>query len=165
MIRCLLAALLVAAPAAAQETRSLAAGAASPAASVDQLAWLTGTWAGGRDGVEATESYTAPHGGQITGHFYEVKDGKVTMMELMQIVPQGNSIAYQLRHFDPDMRGWEDATRKPTSFPLVGIEGDRFYFNGITLVRDGSEGMIFHVRIGERDGTSREISYRYRRVR
>ncbi len=47
--------LLLSSGAGAQHTRSLA-GAAPPPASVDQLAWLAGSWVGSGMGAEVTET-------------------------------------------------------------------------------------------------------------
>lgn len=164
MIRFALVALLLATPAAAQETRSLAPGAASPPATLDQLAWLAGTWRGEGIAGPATEVYSSPEAGQIAGHFTQHgKDGGVFFYELMQIVPRDGSLVYRLRHFNADLTGWEDASRKAVEFPLVAIEGDRFHFDGMTLIRDGADAMTAWVKIRERDGSEKEIRFRYRR--
>lgn len=66
--------LAMAVPATAQHTRSLGNG-SSPPASIDQLAWLAGSWVGTGMGSDVTETYSAPLGGRITGHF-AMADGK-----------------------------------------------------------------------------------------
>lgn len=157
-------ALCLAGPAWAQETRSLSAGAASPAASVEQLAWLAGTWRGEGLGAVATEVYSSPQAGQIAGHF-QLEDGRggIAFYELMQIVPRAGSLVYRLRHFNPDLTGWEDKTGKAVEFGLVAIEGDKAHFDGLTLHRTGPDSMTVWVRIGKKDGSSEEAPFRYRR--
>ncbi|PAX07577.1 DUF6265 family protein [Sphingomonas lenta] len=161
-----LAFLLAAAPVAAQETRSLAPGAPSPPATIDQLAWLEGAWTGDGLGAPATEVYSAPQAGQIAGHFVQTDPkGGVMFYELLQIAPRGRSLVYRLRHFNADLTGWEDAKpKKAVEFPLVAIDGDAAYFDGLTLKRTGPDAMTATVRIGG-EGGPKEVSFRYRRVR
>jgi hypothetical protein len=165
MRRLLYLMLLVATPALAQETRSLTPGAVSPAATVDQLAWLAGSWVGEAMGDRVTETYSAPLGGRITGHF-SAGDGKggVSFTDLVDYVPVGRSIAYRVRHFAPDMTGWEDKTGKPVVFPLVAIEGARWYFDGMTIDRTGRDTFTMWVRIGEGE-KAQDTPFRFARVR
>lgn len=165
MRRMLFVLLFAATPVAAQETRSLPAGAASPPASIDRLAWLAGSWTGEAMGGPVTETYSAPLGGRITGHF-AAGDGKggVSFTELVEYVPAGRSIAYRVRHFGPDMAGWEDKTGKPVVFPLVAVEGRRWYFDGMTIDRTGPDALTMWVRIDE-GGKVEEMPFRLVRAR
>ena len=63
---------------AAQNTRSLAPGAQSPAATIDDLAWLVGHWRGEGLGGQSFETISPPVAGQMAGHFQQVKDGKLS---------------------------------------------------------------------------------------
>lgn len=155
----LAATFVLAAPAAAQNTRSLDGG-ISPPASIDQLSWLAGSWVGTGMGAEVTETYSAPFGGRITGHF-AMADGKggVAFTEIVDYVPLGASLACRVRHFNPDMSGWEDQTGKPVVFPLVAIEKDRWFFDGMTIERTGPDTITTWVRISQK-GTEKEVSFR-----
>ena len=157
---------LLSVPATGQDTRTLAAGASSPDATIDSLAWLAGTWRGEGLGSTATEVYSSPEAGQIAGHFVQhAKTGGVKFYELMQIVPRGTSLVYRLRHFNADLTGWEDARDgKAVEFRLVAIASDRVFFDGMTLVREGTDGLISIIRIDQGDGKSFEATFRYRRV-
>lgn len=143
---------LVAAPAAAQQTRRAAPGAPPPPATVEQLAWLAGSWMGEAMGGPVTETYSAPLGGRITGHFV-LGDGKggVVFSELVDYVPEQGSIVYRVRHFGPDMAGWEDKTGQPVRFPLVAVEGGKWFFDGMTLERTGADALTMWVNIDGRD--------------
>ena len=163
-MRAIFFALVLAVPAPAQETRALPAGAASPPARIEQLAWLEGTWRGAALGGTAIEVYSAPDAGQITGHFTQTKNGKVAFYELMQVVPAGKSLVYRLRHFNADLSGWEDANPKKTvDFALVGIQADAVHFDGMTFRRTGPDAMTVWVRIDD-EGKTREEPFRYRRI-
>lgn len=155
---------LVASPAAAQLTRAATPGDAPPAATLADVAWIAGRWAGRQeDGVFASETYSPPAGGQITGHFFEARDGRVTLMELLQIVERGGSLVYRLRHFRPDFTGWEDASGQPREFALVAIDRDHAWFDGLTLDRSDPRTLVVAVMVTGKDGATREIAYRYPR--
>ena len=49
-------------------------------------------------------------------------------------------------------------------FPLVAVERDAWSFDGLTIRRDSVDGMIGAVKIANRDGSSREAVFKYRRV-
>lgn len=160
-MRCLMLAALLfaAAPVAAQE-------ASRPAARIDDLAWLAGEWRGeGIGGHEAIESYSGPAGGEITGHFVQT-DGKgaVQFYKLLSIVRDGDSLAYRLGHFDPDLSAWEEKGEHER-FPLTARTGDRWTFDGLILERTGVDAMTASVAIKRKDGSAGTLAFRYRRVR
>ena len=161
-----LAVLLWLAPslASAQQTRVLAPGATSPAARVSDLGWLVGQWTGEGFGATLHETYSAPIGGQMPGHFYVAKDGKPTMYEFVMIAEVGGSIEYRVRHFNPDMTAWEDKERF-VRFPLVAADKDAWYFDGLTIRRTGPDTSDHVVRIEGKDGKSTEAVLHYRRVK
>lgn len=149
------------------KTRTAIPGAPPPQAQIADLSWLTGQWHGEGYGGPATEVYSAPQAGGIAGHFLQ-EDGKggVLFYELLQIVPRGRSLVYRLRHFNADLSGWEDAKGgKAVEFPLIAVEGNRFFFDGLTLVREGPDALTVWVRIAEDGAPARDVPFRYRRVR
>lgn len=155
---------LAPAPALAQQTRVLGPGAASPAAKVSDLAWLVGEWSGEGFGAVLHETYSAPIGGQMPGHFSVAREGKPEMYEFVMIAEVGDSIEYRVRHFNPDMTAWEEKERF-VRFPLVAAEGDNWYFDGLTIRRTGPDSSEHVVRIKGKDGKVSEQVLRYRRVR
>ncbi len=158
-----LALLLAAAPAAAQQTRALAPGAQSPPAKAADLAWLVGEWSGEGFGAKLHESYSAPIGGQMPGHFTVARDGKPEMYEFVMIAEVGDSIEYRVRHFNTDMTAWEDKGHF-VKFPLVAVDKDAWYFDGLTIRRTGQDSADHIVRIKGKDGKTSEQLLRYRRV-
>ena len=150
-------------PAAAQETRRAVAETPPPARVAD-LAWLAGTWEGEGITGPAREVYSAPMGGQMTGHFVQARGEGIFFFELMSIAETGASLEYRLKHFNADLTGWEERN-EVRRFPLVAVEADAWYFDGLTIRRDGADGMIGAVRIDNQDGTNHEAVFRYRRIR
>ena len=150
-------------PAPGQQTRALAPGAASPAARVSDLDWLVGAWTDEGFGASLYETYSAPIGGQMPGHFYVARDGKASMYEFVMIAEVGNSIEYRVRHFNPDMTAWEDKDHF-VRFPLVAAEKDVWYFDGLTIRRTGPDTSEHVVLIKAKDGKTSEQVLRYRRA-
>jgi hypothetical protein len=149
-------------PLAAQETRSAAAGAKPPAAKAADLAWLAGTWEGEGISGRAREVYFPPAGGQIAGHFTQMRADGVWFYEILSIAEVNGSLEYRLKHFNADLTGWEEKA-EVERFPLVAVEGNAWYFDGLTIRRDGTDGMVAAVKVGSGDGSAKEYVFRYRR--
>lgn len=150
------------APGPAVEIRALAEGAASPPATVEDLAWLEGRWIGEGLGGCSEETISAPVGGQIMGMFRQAgADGSPSFYEFYLFAPKGDSIALRIKHFNPDLSGWEEKDGY-VEFPLVAIEKDAVYFDGLTYARDGAKGLKAAVKIGD-DGRGDFILRRARR--
>ena len=151
-------------PAEAQETRRAVAGQSAPSARIADLAWLAGSWEGEGISGPAREVYSPPLGGQIIGHFIQTRGDGIWFTEILSIAQVGDTLEYRLKHFNSDLTGWEEKD-EVQRFLLVAVEGDAYYFDGLTIRRDGPDGMIGAVRIDNKDGTSREAVFRYRRSR
>ena len=128
-----------------------------PAASVDQLAWLEGRWVGEGLGGQCEEIYGAPAGGRIMGSFGLVKDGTAQFYEFILITEHEGSLVLRLKHFGADFSPWEEAD-ETVDFPLVAIDDDGAWFDGLTLERRGENGMVAAVRTSE--GGAFEFHYR-----
>ena len=160
----LLLGVTLAAPALAAETRSASPGAEAPAAALADLSWMVGSWEGEGLGGVVRETYSPPADGQMPGHFRSLKDGKAQFYELVMIAEVGNSLEYRVKHFNPDMTGWEEKAQV-VRFPLVAVEKDAWFFNGLTIRRTGPDSATHFVRISGKDGSSREMSFTYSRVK
>lgn len=147
-----------------QETRTMKPGVESPPARLEDLAWLQGAWQGPGLSGPATEVYSGPAGGQIVGHFRQLRGDGIWFYEIMTIVQVGASLEYRLKHFNPDLTGWEEKGQV-VRFPLVAVEKDAWYFDGLTVRRDGPDGMVGAVRIDSKEGPPREAVFTYRRVK
>lgn len=159
----LLAAFAFATPAHAQNVRSLAPGAASPAATVEDIAWLAGHWEGEGLGGRSFETISPPVAGQMSGHFQQVKDGKLSFYEIYHFVPKGGSLLMRIKHFNADLTGWEEKGES-VEFPLVALTRDAVYFDGLTMRRDGEDGLHTFVIIDRGGGKKEEVAFRFRRV-
>jgi hypothetical protein len=140
--------------------KTFAPGAVSPPAKIQDVAWLEGTWVGQGLGGETTEAYSAPLAGTIVGYFRFVKDGKPVFYEIVTVVEEGDSIVMRLKHFNPDLTGWEEKDESQT-FKLVALDGQTAYFDGLTLQRRG-EALHGAVQIQREDGSKSVEQFSYR---
>ncbi len=132
------------------------------AATLADLAWLTGRWVGEGLGGRLEESWAPPTNGSMLATFRLDRDAKPNFYELCALVEVDGSVAYHVKHFHPDMRGWEEKDETHT-FRLVKVEADAVYFHGLTLVRDGDVCRQY-LAMGNRDGSHREMTLEYRRA-
>lgn len=131
-------------------------------ARIGEVAWLAGRWIGEFSGGTGEEVFAPPAGDSMLGMFRLVKDGRIVFSELMTIVEEDGSLVLKLKHFDRDLKGWEekDVVRK---FPLIKLTEREAYFDSITYQRDGDE-LRFFVAVRQKNGEFQELSGRHRKA-
>lgn len=156
--------LTAAAPLAAQETRVAPEGHVPPPATVDQAAWLLGDWVGtGIDGAEAAESWLPASGGTMVGVFLQEKpDGSIMFTEIMYMAEEEGSLVLKLKHFNPDLTGWEDKDGM-VRFRLLSIGPCAAYFSSLTYRCDGDDGLLVAVRMKSAGPEVEELVFRFKR--
>jgi hypothetical protein len=163
----LLAALLLALPVSAQEklterTFRLKPGATSPPATIADMAWLAGHWSGEALGGLSEEIWSEPGAGSMMGMYRLIKDGKPVFYELLTIVEQNGSLMLRLKHFNPDLTGWEEK-QKTIDFPLVAKRDGAVHFDGMSFHPEGNDALVVYLAIHQKDGTVREEAFSYKR--
>lgn len=156
-----------AAAAAAQErqtenTVKLSPGQKPPAATIADMAWLEGHWTGEGLGGVSEETWMAPRDGVMLGMYRLVRDGKPQFYELMMVREHEGSLLFRLKHFDPDLTGWEEKDQT-VDFPLVARADGVLQFAGLTFRPEG-ERMTMYLAIRGKDGQVREETFRYTRA-
>jgi hypothetical protein len=133
-------------------------------ANLTDLAWLEGRWEGrGIDGAPATEVYSRAAGGKMVGHFRQLKpDGSVLFYELITIGIENGKLTYALKHFNPDLTGWEERDTV-VRFPLTAVAPGKWNFSGITYERKGTNSMTASVAVNEKDGSTQMLVFHFRR--
>lgn len=160
----LLIGLAFAGPLAAQETRVGEPGFVSPPATVADAAWLIGQWSGdGISGAEAHESWLAPSGTTMVGIFVqEQPDGAIMFTEHMYLMEHEGSLVVRLKHFNPDLTGWEEKDGMVT-FRLLSAEPCALYFHALTYRCDGDGRMVVAVRMKSDRPEPQELVFRFSR--
>lgn len=131
------------------EVKSLEEGGVSPLARIEALSWLSGYWEG--EGLEgyAVEVIAPPAGGQMMGAFYHrKKDGPLNFYEFYTFAEIGDTLVLRIKHFSPDLIGWEEKGDF-VEFPLVAVEENAVYFDGLTFALTGDDAMQSAVDISE----------------
>ncbi len=154
------------APAAApsrQHTLELAAGAARPPATIADVAWIAGHWRGDGLGGLNEEIWSPPLFGRMIGMYRLVKDGQLAFHELLTLMEDAGSLTLRLKHFDADLKGWEEK-EEVREFKLVKLTADAAWFAGLTFRRLDAEHAEVWVAIHHRDGSVAEECFAYQRV-
>ena len=162
----LLAMLVFATGACAQEqfpnTLFLDAGAESPQADLSAIPWLAGHWRGEAFGGIAEEIWSPALGGSMMGAFKLVVDGAVVFYELETVSEVDGTLILRLKHFNPDVTGWEEK-EETVDFRLVKVTENKVYFEGFTLERISDTEINMYVVI-EDGGKQTETKFNYHLV-
>ena len=136
----------------------------APKATIQDVAWLEGHWLATALGGLADEYWSSPLAGSMMGMFRLVKDDKITFYELFRIAEESGSLVLRLKHFHPDMKGWEEKD-VTVNFPLLKIAKDEAWFDGMTFKRTGPDSLDVTVLIGKKGEPPREVKFAYQRVK
>lgn len=158
---------LTTAPAAAQvkvteHTLKLDEGQKQPPATLEDVAWLVGSWQGEAFGGTIEEYWHPPSGGTMMGLFKLMNGGENQFYEFMLLVEEEGSLVMKLKHFHPDLKGWEEKDDY-VSFPLVKVTEEGLYFRGLTFLRKGENEIQGYLALKSK-GEVREEALAYRRV-
>ncbi|MCA0132177.1 DUF6265 family protein [Winogradskyella alexanderae] len=126
---------------------------------LENIAWIAGTWRGEAFGGITEEIWSEPSGGSMMATFKLINDGKVTFYEIEVIREIENSLVLQLKHFGPDLKGWE--TKDETvDFPLKEITDNKVVFEGMSFERISDAEMNVYVDIDE-GGKTEIVKFNY----
>ena len=145
-----------------EHTLQLAAGAAGPPARVTDFAWLEGHWQAEALGGEAEEIWSPPGAGTMVGMFRLIQDGKPGFYEIFTLTEEGPTLLLRLKHFNPDLTGWEEKD-ETVDFPLVAIEEGQAFFDGLTYQRRGPDEMQVYLAMHTKDGVE-EVVFAWKRA-
>lgn len=134
----------------------------APAATIDDVAWLAGSWAFEGLGGTGDEMWTEPAGGSMLGLFRLLQDGKPAFYELGTLDEVDGSLVLRIKHFNPDMSGWEEKA-ETVDFPLVAMSPEELAFEGLTFRRQGEDEFVAFLAFVSGDGSTREERVLYRR--
>jgi hypothetical protein len=147
-----------------ERTLKLRTGSKSPHATLSDVEWLAGHWVGPALGGEAEEIWSPPKAGSMMGMYRLVRDSKVVFYELLTLVQDGGSLVLRLKHFNPDLTGWEEK-QKTVDFRLVARGEGIVQFEGMSFHREGDAKLTVYLAIEGADGALHEEAFRYARVR
>jgi len=138
-----------------EHTYVLSTSATSPSATIDQAAWLSGEWIGVGLGGHSEEYWSNPMGGHMTGAFRFFDKDKLIFSEHMDIAERDGSLSLRLKHFDADLKGWEEK-EEFVEFPLVRITKNELNFQGLTYKKIDETTLEIYIILDEADPTKEE---------
>lgn len=92
-------------------------------ASLNDLAWMTGSWSGSSQGIEMEEHWTAPRGNSMIGIHRDVGKGRTVSFEFLRIEVRNDQIVYL---------SMPNGRSPATPFPLKELSGGRVVFENPT---------------------------------
>lgn len=98
-------------------------------ASISALGWMTGTWAGPVGPGELEENWTVPKAGSIQALVRMTGGGKTSMVELIVIEEENDTLMLRLQQWDP---GYKPRTPEPSIMKLVELGDNTVAFEAIT---------------------------------
>ena len=99
-------------------------------ASVNDLAFMAGTWTQHHEWGDMEEFWGPPMGDNIVCSYRCVKNGKIVFYEFMTIEQTGEKPILFVRHFNKGSIGWEDKD-KPYQMPLISLKENEATFESL----------------------------------
>ena len=97
------------------------------------------------------------------GMYRLIISGKPSFYEFIHLAEENGSLVMKLKHFNPDLTGWEEKDRFVT-FRLLKLGVNEVSFAGLTFRRSVDHLQIF-LALRDKDGSVREEEFRMERVR
>ncbi|MBL8817408.1 MAG: hypothetical protein JNL58_15380 [Planctomyces sp.] len=131
-------------------------------ASPENFDFLAGYWVGNGLGGNCEETWMPDIEGSRIGTFRFHQDGKLIFSEFFQLAKHGDRWTLRLRHFDEELKGWEDK-EKFVEFPLVRIEKNTAWFNGLTYKLMENDELHVMLAMKHKDGSVGEEKFIFKR--
>jgi len=132
-----------------------------PAATLDDVSMLVGSWSGEAFGSKFEETWNAPSAGSMIGFFKLFQDDEISFYELLLLVEEEGSVSLKVKHFSADFTAWEEKGDYIT-FQFIKTEEDAVHFSGISFYRIDEDTMHGYIVMRSGDDV-REEKLVYRR--
>lgn len=137
-------------------TLALAAG---PAATIDDLAWMTGNYAGALGPNQLEENWIKAEGGSIAAMVRSTGAGKTGMFEMITIEEVDGSLVLHIQQFNP---GFVPRTPTPQKMELMAIHDNHVHFQavsegGMKSLGYTKDGDTFTIHVEQASGSKIDI--------
>ena len=145
-------------------SQSLAAG---PAATIDQLSWMTGNWAGQLGPNQLEENWIATEGGSIAAMVRMTGSGSTSMFEMITIEEMDGSLVLHIQQWDP---GFQPRTESAQKMELEESTANSVKFRAVseggmaTLGYSHPDANSFIIHVGRPDGNVLDIPLQKRSI-
>ncbi len=145
-----------------EHTFRLEDGEQRPRATLEDVAWLAGSWTGSAFGERFEEVWNPPSAGSMVGLFKLYDGDEVSFYEILLIIEEQGSLALRVKHFTADFVAWEEQPDY-ISFPLVRVDTDAVHFSGLSFYRTGENAIDGYIVMKSASGIQEE-KLEYQRV-
>jgi len=132
-------------------------------ATIDDAAWLAGSWTGTAFGMEFEEVWNPPSVNTMVGMFKLFGDDGIAFYEIFLMTVEDGVMKLKVKHFNPDFTAWEEKADY-VEFRLIAKEEDALHFSGISFYRRDDDTIDGYIVMRNEDGVKEhELKY-YRRA-
>lgn len=140
--------------------------AAGPAATIEDLAWITGNYAGALGPNQLEENWIKAEGGSIAAMVRMTGNDATSMFEVITVEESEGSLVLNIQQFNP---GFVPRTPTPQKMELAAITENHVQFTAVT---DGGfkslgytrSGDSFTIHLENPDGSKRDLSLSVRSI-
>jgi len=132
-------------------------------ATLDDVAWMAGSWSGEAFGGTFEQAWNPASAGSMVGMFKLINDGEVNFYELLLLVEEEGSLSLKVKHFTPGFTAWEEKDDY-IHFRLVGVGSGVVHFSGLSFYQVSDDEMHAFIAMRTEDGVREEkLVYRRRK--
>lgn len=135
----------------------------TPAASIEDFAFLTGYWVGEGMGGLSEEVWMPPSDDRMFGIFKQSDSNGLIFTEFMEITRVDGKFILRLKHFNPDFSGWEEKSEYLT-FASTGTSADGADFGSLRYKVNESDVLHIELDMRQKVGTVRTETFVLNRV-
>ena len=141
--------------------------AAGPAASIEQLDWMTGNWAGNLGPNQLEENWISSEGNSLMAAVRMTGNDATSMFEMITIEEAEGSLVLHIQQWDP---GFVPRTESAMEMELTEITGNSVSFVNIsgfgmpTLGYSHPDSETFIIHVGQDGGGSFDIELKARNI-
>ena len=123
---------------------------------ITDFKWLAGSWVGNGFGGVSQEAWTEPTANSMVGVYKHYQDDKITFYEFLNISETEGEISLKLKHFSPDMNGWEEK-EDFVEFPLLRATATKIEFDGLIYELVDANKMEVRLRLKQDEEINIEV--------
>lgn len=146
---------------------SSASFAAGPSASIEQVGWMTGNWAGQLGPNQLEENWISTEGSSIAAMVRMTGSDATSMFEMITIEEVDGSLVLHIQQWDP---GFEPRTQKPQKMELSEITANSVKFVAVSeggmssLGYSHPDAESFIIHVGRPDGSTLDLPLKSRSI-
>ena len=131
-------------------------------AKLEQISWLSGQWKGEAFGGQTEENWSVASAGSMMAVFKLITNNQVSFYDLKIIREVEQTLVLQIKHFDPDLKGWE-TKNETVDCPLLKLTPTQAVFEGMRFEKISDTKMRVYVDVENDEGQLELIQFNYKK--